>query len=256
MQTLKKNLYSQIATILAQQILSGQLQPGDQLAGTDEICEQYNISRTVVREAVKLLTAKGLIDSRPRVGMIVRPRSDWSLLDPDVINWRVKTGFDFNFFTDLIGMRRVVEPGAAELAASLATDEEIAKIQAAFDGLESNIKNTESFVQADVRFHSSIIRASHNELVQQLSMTVEVAILAITKCTAIVPGSREEAMPVHKAVVDAITARDPRAANETMRVLLEGTQETIDKFINMSDAEKSPVFERAAYEIGIILDRE
>ena len=110
-------MHGRIVRELGLRILSGDLAPGDRLPAESELIVKYEVSRPVLREAVRVLVAKGLVLSRQRAGAIVRPRNEWHLLDPDVLYWMIQTRPAPEFVQTLMGMRRVFEPGAAALAA-------------------------------------------------------------------------------------------------------------------------------------------
>ena len=130
-----KSMHGRIVRELGLRILAGELAPGERLPAEAELIEKYEVSRPVLREAVRVLVAKGLVLSRQRAGAIVRPRNEWHLLDPDVLYWMIQTRPAPEFVQTLMGMRRVFEPGAAALAAQAATDEQLAGIAQAYDGM-------------------------------------------------------------------------------------------------------------------------
>ena len=255
MAELKSSLHNQVADILAQRIVGGRFQPGDFMPNIDALRDEFNVSRTVLREAIKLLTAKGLVESRPRVGMSVRPRSDWSLMDSDVLIWRVEAGMDRTFLKDLIDARTIIEPGAAELAARNARKNEIRELRGLFDELSASVGDPEIFIDADIRFHGYILAITHNELVQHMSMILNVAIRVIAMCTITVPGSSKAAMPIHQEVVEAIANRDGAGAFRAMRELVDGASGEIDRFLELTTSETDSRLERASYEVGKILRR-
>ena len=150
-------------------ILRGELEPGDSLA--DEWDEE--VSRTVVREAVKVLAAKGLIVSRPKTGTQVRDRRYWHMLDPDVLAWRLEAEPGDDFYVDVFETRRLIEPAVAALAATRASDDEIAELEAAFARWRSAAaSDMEAYIEADVRFHEVILAGCHNELLTHLGSTL------------------------------------------------------------------------------------
>src|SRR5205814_3934470 len=123
----EQSLHGRIVHAIGRRILSGDLRPGDLLPAEPDL----GASRTVVREAVKVLAAKGLVESRPKTGTRVRPRTAWNLIDPDVLAWRLETKPDRQFFQELIEIRRVVEPEVARLATTRATDDEVGALEQA-----------------------------------------------------------------------------------------------------------------------------
>src|SRR5690606_34575932 len=125
--------------------------------------EEYQVSRPVLREATKVLQAKGLVHSKPRVGTLVRPRSEWHLLDPDVLYWLVQSTPQSEFFNTLAGVRRILEPEIAAMAATTATEADIAAIEDAYRRMES-AQTREELLQPDLDFHRAIAEATHNDL--------------------------------------------------------------------------------------------
>src|SRR6476620_11614265 len=126
----RRGLHGQVVHQVGVSIVRGELEPGE-LMPDDAIVAEPSVSRTVVREAIKVLAAKGLVESRPKTGTRVRPRSDWNLIDPDVLAWQLKAGPTREFLEDALELRRMIEPGAARLAAARATDEEIEALEQA-----------------------------------------------------------------------------------------------------------------------------
>jgi GntR family transcriptional regulator, galactonate operon transcriptional repressor len=231
MSQLKSSLHNQVAEILARRIMRGELKPGNRLPDIVQLRSEFQVSRTVLREAVKLLTAKGLVESKPRVGMTVCPRRQWSMLDPEVLLWRVEAGIDKDFFRELIDMRCVIEPGSAEFASLYATPQELKQIEAAYLRLESSVNDADVFVRADIQFHQTILASTHNELLQQMSQIIGVAIMAIARATATVPGSSEASLRIHHGVMDAILSREPALARQRMRQLVDEASYEIDRFL-------------------------
>src|SRR5210317_946434 len=131
------NLREQVLNAIGSRIISGELSPGDVLPKEDTLSEQYGVSRTVIREAVKGLAARGLVESRPKVGTIIRPRGDWQMLDPSVLEWVASSKPDGEFMLALAEVRLAIEPPMSALAARHAEDEDIERIQIAFQALEA-----------------------------------------------------------------------------------------------------------------------
>src|SRR4029078_2556995 len=128
----KRGLHGSVVHEIGVRILEGELKPGDTLPDNGSLAEP-EVSRTVVGEAIKVLAAKGLVESRPKVGTRVRPRRDWNLLDPDVLAWQVEAGADASFPAQALELRRMIEPAAARLAADRADESQIAALYAAYE---------------------------------------------------------------------------------------------------------------------------
>jgi DNA-binding FadR family transcriptional regulator len=133
------------------------------------LVDEADVSRTVVREAIKVLAAKGLVESRPKVGTRVRPRRDWNLLDPDVLAWQIEAGPDALFLEQALELRRMIEPAAARLAAERATDAEIAALYEAYEEMAAAGDDLDAFMGPDLRFHSLLLEACGNELLEHMS---------------------------------------------------------------------------------------
>ena len=225
----EQSLHGRVVHAIGRRILSGDLPPGALLPAELEL----GASRTVVREAIKVLAAKGLVESRPKIGTRVRPRDRWHLLDPDVLAWQQDGAANEVLLRELTEVRRVIEPAAAELAAARADARDVAALGQAFEQMERAAQaksggDFEPFVQADMRFHLAILNACRNELLEQMSRVVYSALLVSFRATSRVPGRAKASIPKHRAIFDAIRARDPRGAGAAMRRLVQSTAREIE----------------------------
>src|SRR4051812_13894403 len=195
----EQSLHGRIVHAIGRRILCGNLQPGALLPAEREL----HASRTVVREAVKVLAAKGLVESRPKTGTRVRARDAWNLLDPDVLAWQrdgAPTASHAAQLRALTEVRRIIEPAAAELAAVRADARDIAALEQALDEMEQTALSArgtdfEPFVQADMRFHLAILRACRNDLLEQMSRVVYSALLVSFRSTSALPGRAKASLP-------------------------------------------------------------
>lgn len=221
-------LHGQIVHAIGRQILRGEIQPGEVLP----LNAGLPASRTVLREAIKVLAAKGLVESRPKTGTRVRPRQSWNLLDPDVLAWQREGAPPAPFLRKLTEVRRIVEPAAAELAAERASTREVAGMEDAYRHMESALAGRkpdfESFDLADMRFHRAILEACHNDVLEQMSGVVFGALLVSFRATSRLPGSAKASLPKHRAILDAIRGGDPRLAAQAMKRLVHSTAREID----------------------------
>ena len=145
-------------------ILSGEIPPGGILGGEIEQSEANHVSRTSYREAIRILVAKGLLESRPKAGTNVTPRARWNLLDPEILGWMFSSGApDERFTRDLFELRGLIEPAAAGLAAIRRTDEQMTRMRGALAGMRDHGLSTETGRAADQQFHSTILEATGNE---------------------------------------------------------------------------------------------
>lgn len=225
----RRGVHGETVHIIGRRIVTGKLQPGDLLPEAELIAE-LDVSRTVLREATKVLAAKGLVESRPRIGTKVRPRNQWSLMDPDVLAWQSENGMDEVFLRNLAEVRYVIEPAATRLAAERATEEEIALLKESYAQMEEHVVHSEAYIAADMQFHFVILSACHNEILEHMGFAIGEALEASRKVTVETPGSPEAHLPLHKAVVDAICQRDADAAEIAMRNLIDFVRRDIERF--------------------------
>ena len=230
----RRGLHGALVHDIGVRILRGELKPGDLLPTEDERRDELTVSRTVLREAIKVLAAKGLVESRPKTGTRVRPRGAWNLLDPDVLAWRLEMGPDRGFLKDIIDLRRIIEPEAARLAAERATDDEIIELEAALAQMRATLNDPEAHLGPDLRFHELILEACHNELVEQMASTLR-AIYKALLVRSISPPTSAKAMPLHAAIVQAIRDRDGDRAEVATRVLIDDTAAIIDRTLPRED---------------------
>lgn len=225
----RQHLPEQVARAIGLSIMRRDFKPGDVLSSEPELSLQFNVSRTVLREALKVLGKKGLIESRPKLGTRVRPREDWNLLDSDVIDWQYEIGPDKAYLEAICEVRLMFEPMAARLAAIRATHEEIKSIVEYCRRMQDGIESTEDYISADLLFHAAICTATHNELLQNIMTTLATSLRISRLVTSHLPGADEAAMPAHQAVAEAIRNRDEQAAEEAMRKLVIATTEDIQR---------------------------
>ena len=223
-----KNVHGNTVDHLGQAIVSGRYPPGTSVPPEPLLCEELGVSRTVVREAVKSLVAKGLLSTGPKVGTRVLPPPQWNWFDPDVILWQSHAGLTREFLSDLQELRRVVEPAAVRMAAQRATPEDIAYVEAAFAGMKQAVEEGGDYVLHDLRFHQGLLRACHNRMLVQMSKVLS----ALLRTSFVISTSRKDgprkSLPLHRAVLDAVIARDAEQAERAILVLIDGAREDIE----------------------------
>lgn len=215
-----RRLRGAVANHLGSAIVSGQLPPGSRLTGEIANSEALNVSRSAYREAVQVLTAKGLVESRPKVGTRVLPRSSWNLLDPMVLAWAFTGEPDVNFVRDLFELREVVEPAVARMAALRRSDAELAQMQEALEGMRRHTLASERGRAADRAFHEAMLRASHNDVMMTLSASIGAAVHWTTMFKQRARGLPRDPVPDHARVFEAIAARDGDSAAAAMQDLV------------------------------------
>ena len=229
----RERLHDKVTREIALGILRGTIGRGDSGLSTEgDLCRHLNVSRTILREAVKVLVAKGLIELRPKTGIRVRPRNEWNLVDPDLLSWLCEAGVDEHFIRDLCEVRAIVEPAAAELAASRASDEEIEELLHWYHLIEVNTDNEEARLDADRNFHATIFTACHNVFLTQMNTTVGVALRATQQIGVLLPQVMGESVLAHKKVADAIARRDSAAARVAMERLINQSTEHIQRVLH------------------------
>jgi DNA-binding FadR family transcriptional regulator len=158
----------------------------------------------------------------------VRPRRDWNLLDPDVLAWQLEAGPTREFLQDALELRQLIEPAAARLAAGRATDEEIAALQAAFTAM-CEARDLEASINADVRFHSILLQAAHNELLEHLTSIVTAVLRMLFAFSSRPPRTFTRALPLHEAIIEAVQSHRPDAAEAAALRLLDDTAKNIKR---------------------------
>jgi DNA-binding FadR family transcriptional regulator len=216
-----RTMHQHVIDVLGLEIVSGTPPPGGKLEPEQPLCERLGVSRGALREAMKALAAKGLIQLRPRTGTTVLPVTEWNLLDGRVLAWLRQADSD-SLILHLTEVRRLVEPGAAALAARRAEAPEHRSLLAAFDGMEQAFKagQREAFNQADIKFHRALLRMSHNPLLAALNSSLEIALEVTFEATSSAPGAFSTTLPLHRGVAEAVVAGDPLKAQELMESLI------------------------------------
>ena len=184
-----RNVHSQVADRIGISIVRGDIVAGDALPSEMQICEMIDVSRTVVREAIRTLTGKGLVEARAKSGTRVRPPEQWNQLDPDVLRWQLETSDVDSYLAKLFQLRCAVEPAAAALAATEASEDDIARIRAGCDGMAA-AKTNEEFVVADIAFHQAIYFATRNEFFWPIAQMFEITLRQSFTIAAQGPPSR------------------------------------------------------------------
>jgi DNA-binding FadR family transcriptional regulator len=222
-----RGVHGQTVEVLAQRILTGQLSEGATLDIT-ALQTEFAVSLTVLREALRVLAAKGMVDARPKRGTFVRPRADWSLLDGDVLRWQFARQVRPSLFEDLHELRSIVEPGAASLAAARATDDDLAALDAALADMAAAGADPAAAVAADLAFHRALLAATHNELLLRMEILIETGLAERDRMVHGAGGPRDP-VPSHRAVVEAIRRHNPAQAAKAMGKLLDQAIEDVAK---------------------------
>jgi DNA-binding FadR family transcriptional regulator len=216
-----RSIHSQLADQLGRDIVSEVYAPGELLPNVIEMCERFHVSRTALREAYSVLTAKSLIVARPKVGTRVRPKSEWNMLDPEVLAWHLQAVPTENFVNDLYVLRQMVEPAAAGLAAASHSPQTIERISRAFSDMERFRDGAGDLIDADLEFHLAILEATGNHFLAALGVLIHASL----HCTFQLSWEgaariQDDRLQQHRAILEAIRDGAPERATQRMTELL------------------------------------
>ncbi|RKN07051.1 FadR/GntR family transcriptional regulator [Streptomyces radicis] len=228
----RRGVHGQTVEALARRVVSGAVPEGatlDLVALRDEL----GVSLTVLRESLKVLAAKGMVDARQKRGTFIRARSHWNLLDPDVLRWQFAAGVDAEpgtgLLRDLGEVRSIIEPAAARLAAERRDAADLRALETSLAAMAEAAPHGDPgpAVEADLAFHRALLAATRNELLRRMEIVLSAG---LAERDQLVHGSAHSGDPVpsHRAVLDAVAAADPDAAEAAMRTLLDQAVRDLD----------------------------
>jgi GntR family galactonate operon transcriptional repressor len=235
------NLHDRVTRKLALQLIEAERNSGEVVFPNEaDLCKQLGVSRSILREAVKVLEGKGLLEVRPRSGTRSKPRSEWHLLDPDVLGWQAETQMDPRLLRDLCEVRLAIEPTAAGFAAVRATAEEIAIIECCLEQWERLAKthDPDEAIRLNLQFHEAVVEASHNPLFQQLNASIRQPLRAALSCTLQLPASPTLEFEAHRSLFQAIQRRDPLAARAASEEIVGFAMLAVEQAIRSVKNEK------------------
>lgn len=223
-----RSQHSFVVNELGKEIVSGLYPSGSLLPGDAELVEKFDVSRTVLRESMKTLTAKGMIVPKARIGTRITERSNWNLFDADVLVWHIETGVDVAFLKHLTDMRFAIEPFAARLASQRASKEEIEILYSHAEKM-SKADSDESFAHADLKFHLALHAASGNPFMLSVGNLIEAALVTSFKMSSPYgePGRHVATANKHRLIVEAIERKDADAASAAMEQVIKDGFERI-----------------------------
>lgn len=218
----RRRLHGSVAHQLAVMIIGGRLKQGEVLPNEDVLSAQLSVSRTAYREAMRILVAKGLVSSRPKVGTIVSPRSSWNLLDPDVLSWHFEVEASPAFIVQLFELRRIIEPAGAALAAERHDPQHIEVMRRMLSQMKDTPPGSISGLDADLTFHHTILLASKNEAIIALSSVIGSTLRwSVRVKMSAHPQVYETSLPSHIRVMEAIESRNVALSSQLMTELVE-----------------------------------
>lgn len=218
------NKTERLTQLFGKRITQGDFAPGVALPSEAELCEQFGASRNVIREVVKVLATKRLIDAQRNRGLFVMPAERWNYLDADVLEWTLEKGSQPSLIRSLIEVRGLFEPIISRWAAERATAVDLVDIEASFNAMAANPSRHDAFHEADIRFHRAVLNASHNVVMQQLSDAVSALQRAIFDLT-FVHEDTDMALTIqeHRDLLEAIRLKRPDTAESASRHMIERT---------------------------------
>jgi GntR family galactonate operon transcriptional repressor len=215
-------------------IVAGQLKPAETLPNESGLCEQLGVSRSVLREAVRVLVSKGLLERKPRQGTRVCLPEAWSLLDPAVLTWLSAVEPQDRFVRELFGLRRAVEPAIAALAAECISEADLAALEASHRDMIAAGDDPERFFEPDFRFHQTVLRSVNNSLMQALGRVIMQALEINLRLSLPAPRGQQRSVPQHGAVLEAIRRRRPEAARRATIRLIDDAEEDVRRALAVS----------------------
>ncbi|MEU0027593.1 FadR/GntR family transcriptional regulator [Streptomyces sp. NPDC006335] len=229
MSTLGRGLHGRVLDALGPAITAGEYPPGSVLR-TDELAQRFDVSRSVMREAVRVLESMHLVESRRRVGVTVRPKAEWNVYDPQVIRWRLAGADRPQQLRSLTVLRSAIEPVAAGLAAKNATAEQCAQLTECALGMVANSKGhrLEGYLFHDIAFHRVILNASGNEMFARLGDVVAEVLTGRTRHEVMFEDPDPAAVTLHVRLAEAVRAGDAGHAEELTREIAEGALQELD----------------------------
>jgi len=234
-----RGLQAKVIDGVGRQIVGGRYAPGDLLPKEAELTEQFAVSRTSVREGMRVLAAKGLVDIRQKIGTRVRQPESWNVFDSDILRWHSEVGRGDEIMRNLVEVRQIMEPAAARLAAGRASMDDLRRMDDALADMVTNSTNREGYAHADVEFHLAVYAASHNVLLRQFGSVVADFMYAsfnVQQATAADDEVFLEDAETHAAVFHAINGGNgERAADAMLRVVLDGKNALIKALSEQRD---------------------
>lgn len=223
------NLSLSVSHELGKHIIKGTFNQQQGLPTEAELGTQFGVSRSVVREAVKMLAAKGLITSKPRQGISLLPQEHWNIFDSDLLSWSLESNPSLSLLREFLQVRKAIEPEAAALAARFASDEKIHAITKALNAMTLASDNPEAQLDADIAFHTSILYATQNRFYIRLRDFIRTALRVSIRHTNLLRGDYPATLAEHARIHDAIASRDQDGARQAMQLVVDNALSLIEQ---------------------------
>jgi len=234
-----KNIHGGTLDALGMAIIGGEYAQGDKLPPEQKLCDALGVSRTILREVVKSLVAKGLISTGPKIGTIVLPSERWNWFDEQVVGWQSRIGFEPKLLEDLQELRSAIEPEAVRLAALRATEDDILALENAYHAMAAAVAagNEEDYIQADYAFHIGLLRASQNAMFTQVGRAIGSMLREVFLITTRTPDDGiARSLPFHWEIVEKIRARDSEGAYACSKYQIDRSRKDLAAGVSRSDS--------------------
>lgn len=235
------NLSQRMTQELGRQIVCGVFDKSESLPTEAELCEKFGVSRSAVREAVKMLSAKGLISSKPRQGIRILPEEQWNIFDTDLLRWSLESNPSMKVLKEFLQVRIAIEPEAASLAARFATPEKIDAIEAALEQMRAAENDLEAELEADIAFHVSVLYASNNRFYIRLRDFIRTALRVSIRYTSPIKANHEAVVEDHAKVFNAIKNRNPERAKHSMLLLIDEALNFVEEELVTRESEEQEI---------------
>jgi DNA-binding FadR family transcriptional regulator len=229
-----RNLSYRVTEELGQAIVNGDFSPDDALPTEADLCRKFGVSRTAIREAVKMLSAKGLVSSKPRRGIRILPTENWNIFDADLLTWSLRGEPSRQVMTEFFQLRIAVEPEAAVLAARFASPDDLDAIRTAIDGMRTAPCGSDEGFAADLDFHVGILYATHNRFFIRLRDFINTALNIAIHFTTPAVESYDDAVTAHEKILVAIQRHDVEDARNRMRTLIKDAYAVFESHPHLS----------------------
>ena len=237
----ERNIYSQLAGRLGQEIVAGLYPASSLLPNAQDMCARFSVSRTALREAYSILSAKGLIVARPKIGTRVRPKAEWNLLDPEVLAWHLAATPSEHLVDELFALRQMVEPPAAAMAASAPSRDTVGRIADAYGRMERLKDGAGDLIGADLDFHMAILEASGNRFLAALGGLIHTALECSFRLSWRGAASMQDnRLFQHRSVFEAIRDGDAERARLRMAELLQDSIGDVREYLRQRDEAMRP----------------
>jgi GntR family transcriptional regulator, galactonate operon transcriptional repressor len=235
----ERNIHTSLAGRLGRDIVNGTYPPGSLLPTAFEMCARFSVSRTALREAYSVLSAKALIVARPKIGTRVRPKADWNMLDPEVLSWHLQSTPTEAFVAELFALRQMVEPAAAALAATARSRATIDRIAEAYGRMDRFREGAGDLIKADLDFHMGILQATGNHFLTALGGLIRTSLECTFELSWEGASKIQEArLHQHRAIFEAIRDGSADLARKRMTELLQDSINDVREFLMQRDEAK------------------